>query len=62
MDYSEHGGAPLMGISKPVFKAHGSSNANAIFHAIRIMIDYINANVPQKIEESFNKIKEQKNG
>jgi glycerol-3-phosphate acyltransferase PlsX len=29
MDYSEHGGAPLMGIAKPVIKAHGSSNANA---------------------------------
>lgn len=30
MDYSEYGGAPLMGISKPVIKAHGSSDAKAI--------------------------------
>ena len=26
MDYTEYGGAPLMGIAKPVIKAHGSSN------------------------------------
>jgi glycerol-3-phosphate acyltransferase PlsX len=30
MDYSEHGGAPFLGISKPVIKAHGSSNARSI--------------------------------
>ena len=35
MDYTEYGGAPLMGISKPVIKAHGSSNAKAIKNAIR---------------------------
>lgn len=34
-DYSEIGGAPLLGISKPVIKAHGSSNAKAIKNAIR---------------------------
>ena len=35
MDYTEYGGAPLMGISKPVIKAHGSSNAKAFASAIR---------------------------
>lgn len=35
MDYSEHGGAPLMGVTKPVIKAHGSSNERAIKNAIR---------------------------
>ena len=34
-DATEHGGAPLLGISKPVIKAHGSSNAKAIKNAIR---------------------------
>ena len=29
MDYTEYGGAPLMGVRKPVIKAHGSSNAVA---------------------------------
>lgn len=35
MDYSEYGGAPLLGVSKPVIKAHGSSNAKAFYNAIR---------------------------
>ena len=33
-DASEHGGAPILGISKPVIKAHGSSDANAIKNAV----------------------------
>lgn len=35
MDYTEYGAAPIIGIRKPVFKAHGSSNAKAIKNAIR---------------------------
>ena len=35
IDYTEYGGAPLMGIAKPVIKAHGSSNAKAFKNAIR---------------------------
>lgn len=34
-DYKEVGGAVLMGISKPVIKAHGSSDGTAFFNAIR---------------------------
>lgn len=33
-DASEYGGAPLLGISRPVIKAHGSSDARAIMNAI----------------------------
>ena len=42
MDYSEYGGAGLFGLKAPVIKAHGSSDAQAIFSAIRqarIMVD-----------------------
>ncbi|KIL44851.1 phosphate acyltransferase PlsX [Jeotgalibacillus soli] len=35
MDYTEYGGAALFGLSAPVIKAHGSSNANAIYNAIK---------------------------
>lgn len=35
MDYTEYGGAGLFGLKAPVIKAHGSSNANAAFNAIR---------------------------
>lgn len=44
-DASEYGGAPLLGISKPVIKAHGSSDALAIKNAIRQSIDYINTGI-----------------
>ena len=40
VDYTEAGGAPLMGISKPVIKAHGSSNAKAIKNAIYQAVRY----------------------
>ncbi|MBI0578458.1 phosphate acyltransferase PlsX [Neobacillus cucumis] len=35
LDYSEYGGAALFGLKAPVIKAHGSSNAQAVFSAIR---------------------------
>ncbi len=35
MSASEIGGAPLLGVQKPVIKAHGSSDAYAIMNAIR---------------------------
>ena len=35
MDYKQYGGAPLLGLAKPVIKAHGSSDATAIKNAIR---------------------------
>ena len=35
MDYTEYGGAPLLGLKYPVIKAHGSSNAHAFKNAIR---------------------------
>ena len=45
MDYDEVGGAPVLGCSKPVFKAHGSSNAKTIMNAIRLTADYVDKNV-----------------
>ena len=38
-DATEFGGAPILGISKPVIKAHGSSNAKAFKNAIRQAIE-----------------------
>ena len=35
LDYKEYGGAVLAGASKPVIKAHGSSDAKAFYNAIR---------------------------
>jgi len=45
MDYNEYGGAPVLGISKPVFKVHGNANAYTIAKAIKLTVDYIKTNV-----------------
>lgn len=45
MDYTEYGGAPLMGIAKPVIKAHGSSNGKAFKNAIRQARDFTKRDV-----------------
>ncbi len=60
MDYKEFGGAPLMGIAKPVIKSHGSADARtfknavkqAIFYAERDVIGEITNCVPKKKSES----------
>ena len=48
-DASEHGGAPILGISRPVIKAHGSSNAKAIKNAIRQAIFFVNTGINDDI-------------
>lgn len=53
MDYTEYGGAPLMGIAKPVIKAHGSSNAKAFKNAIRQARDFTNQNVIEDIKAAL---------
>lgn len=55
MDYSEEGGAVLMGISKPVIKAHGSSDAKAFFNAIRQAKKCVEGGVIPTIKESIAK-------
>lgn len=54
MDYSEYGGAPLLGTSKPVIKAHGSSNANAFYNAIRQANNFCKAKVIDEISSSLS--------
>ena len=53
LDYTEYGGAPLMGSAKPVIKAHGSSNAKAFKNAIRQAQAYHNQNVIGEIEQAL---------
>ncbi len=48
-DYREIGGTALLGISKPVIKAHGSSDAFAFRSAVKQAISYANGNVTEKI-------------
>lgn len=53
MDYSEHGGAPLLGTAKPVIKAHGSSDAKAFYNAIRQANTFAKTKVIDEISASL---------
>lgn len=50
MDYSEVGGAPLLGVRGSVVKAHGSSNGHALACAIGQAVQMIRGGVVEKIE------------
>ncbi|MBQ8145285.1 MAG: phosphate acyltransferase PlsX [Clostridia bacterium] len=50
---SSYGGAPLLGISKPVIKAHGSCKAENIFSAILQAINYSSSNIINRVQESL---------
>ena len=49
-DQSEYGGAPLLGVKKPVIKAHGSSDAKAIKNAIRQAKFCVETKLTEEIE------------
>lgn len=48
-DAKEYGGAPFLGLAKPVIKAHGNSDARAVKNAIRQAIAYVNTGVIEEI-------------
>ncbi|MBC1473271.1 phosphate acyltransferase PlsX [Listeria grandensis] len=50
MDYSEYGGACLFGVQAPVIKAHGSSNAQAIFSTVRQAREMVQKQVVETIK------------
>ncbi len=53
MDYTEVGGAVLLGISKPVIKAHGSSNGRAFYNAVRQAKNCVEGKVVEEITTSL---------
>lgn len=50
MDYAEYGGAPLLGLKRPIVKAHGSSNAKAFMNAIKYADRYAKHDIITKME------------
>jgi phosphate acyltransferase len=54
LDYSEYGGAPLLGIKGVCIVCHGSSNSNAIKNAIRVAGEFANSGVNGKIEAELH--------
>lgn len=60
-DYTEHGGAILLGVNAPVIKAHGSSNAKAVKNAIRQAVLCIEGGVVESIRDEFGKVESDNN-
>lgn len=48
-DASEHGGAPLLGVAKPVIKAHGNSDAHAIMNAVYQAMNFVSTGINDEI-------------
>ncbi|MGA2275407.1 MAG: phosphate acyltransferase PlsX [Bryobacteraceae bacterium] len=53
LDYSEYGGAPLLGVRGVCIISHGRANAKAIRNAIRVAAEFSQGNVNQRIEEEL---------
>ncbi len=51
---SEYGGAPMLGISKPVIKAHGSSDAEEIKNSVRQAIAFLNTGLIVDIAQAVS--------
>lgn len=47
------GGAPFLGIAKPVIKAHGSSNETAVMNAVRQAIAYTKSGMIEAVSENI---------
>jgi glycerol-3-phosphate acyltransferase PlsX len=54
MDYSEYGGAPLLGVRGVCVITHGKSNANGIKNAIRVAAGLARARLNEKIEQELS--------
>ncbi|HUJ24108.1 MAG TPA: phosphate acyltransferase PlsX [Bryobacteraceae bacterium] len=55
VDYSEYGGAPLLGVKGVCIICHGRSNANAVKNAIRVAAEFSSGKVNHSIESEFRR-------
>jgi glycerol-3-phosphate acyltransferase PlsX len=53
LDYSEYGGAPLLGVQGVCIVGHGSSNERAIMNGIRVAAEFAHAEVNSGIEAAI---------
>ena len=55
LDYSEYGGAPLLGVKGVCIITHGRSNANAIKNTIRVAAEFAEGKINQRIEDELGR-------
>ncbi|MDR0832013.1 MAG: phosphate acyltransferase, partial [Bacillales bacterium] len=53
MDYKKYGGAMFVGVNGVAVKAHGNSDEEAFYHAIRVTHELIKAGIVHKLQEEF---------
>lgn len=53
LDYSEYGGAPLLGLKGICIIGHGSSNSNAVKNALRVAAEFAERGINSKIEKEL---------
>jgi phosphate acyltransferase len=56
IDYTEYGGAPLLGVRGIVVIGHGKSNANAIKNAIRVAASLSRSRINEKIQQELSAV------
>ena len=54
LDYTEYGGACLLGVNGNVIIAHGRSKARAIKNAIGLAKETVERNITEKVEEEYH--------
>ncbi len=57
-DYSEYGGAPILGVKGAIIKIHGSSKSKAVRNAILKCVPYVEGEVVRRIEDAIVERKE----
>jgi glycerol-3-phosphate acyltransferase PlsX len=55
VDYSEYGGAQLLGLNGVCIIGHGRSNATAVKNAVRLARDFVAKRVQEKIREELGR-------
>jgi len=53
IDYTEYGGAPLLGVRGPCIIGHGSSNDVAIYNGIRVAYEFAKAGTTEAMVKAF---------
>jgi glycerol-3-phosphate acyltransferase PlsX len=56
VDYTEYGGAPLLGLKGVCIVSHGSSNSNAIKNAVRVASEFAQHQINAKIEQELSRL------
>ena len=58
-DYKEYGGAVMLGVRKPVVKAHGSADARTFKNAVKQAVWFLENDLISETEKAFGKENEQ---